>query len=83
MYSVDDFVEPAINQCRLSSNPNAIKSLWKIMKPVVIDTNFVHRLNECDTTGDDNSTVDHCQAAAFTLMQANTSSCLDHYYYYK
>merc|ERR1712137_1076731 len=66
--SVEDFVEPAINQCRLSANPNAIKSLWKIMKPVVIDVNFIHRLNQCDTTGDDDSTVAHCQAAAFTLM---------------
>ena len=68
--SVEDFVEPAIKQCRLSANANAIKSLWKIMKPVVIDVNFIHRLNQCDTTGDDDSTVSHCQAAAFTLMQA-------------
>lgn len=69
--SVAEFVQPAVNQCRLSTNPNAVKSLWKIMKPVIIDVNFVHRLKDCDTTGDDDDTLQHCQAAAFTLLQVD------------
>jgi len=67
--SVEEFLQPALNSARLTNNPNALKSLWKLMRPVIIDINFVKRVNDCDTTYDDDSTADHCKAAQFTLMQ--------------
>jgi hypothetical protein len=62
-------VEPALKSVPITNHPNALKSLWKMMKPVIIDTAFTGRLNACDTTGDDHETTSRCKASNFTLMQ--------------